>query len=299
MNPARVILAVVLLMVAAPAQAQRVMHRVRFGDTLAKISLAYYGDARHSTILRVANGFGPGRKLQPGERIRVPTTYVHTVRRATTIQTLARKLLGDSRRWPALAHFNKLKRHGRIRAKTTVVVPFTLEHLITSGETLVDLAKRYYGVERLAGLIALFNSTSNPNPKAGKRIMVPIGTVTITRRKMDRLIRARLLGLSPAQDTRANEALQESNAMLRRGEYWAVPLRVVRLLAQGQVSEGHLAEAYKLLAIAYVAVNRTELARAAFHEVLLRRPGTTLDSITTSPKVIRVLMEAREKMKGK
>ena len=287
------------LAVSTPASAQRVMHRVRFGESLADISQGYYGDKKHAQVLRVVNGFGPRRKLQAGERIRIPTTYSHTALRHTTVKKLARKLLGDTRRWPALAHFNKLGRQGQIKARTTLVVPFMLEHVINPGETLVDLAKRYYGVERLAGLIALCNSTNDPTPKPGTRIVVPLGTVRITQRKMDQLVRRRLLGLSRTQDTRANEALQESNAMLRRGEYWAVPLRIVSLLAQGQVSESHLAEAYKLLAIAYVAVNHTELARRAFHEVLLRRPGYTLDSITTSPKVIRVLMEAREKMKGK
>ncbi len=288
-----------VLAASMPAAAQRVIHRVRFGESLDAISRSYYGDQKHAAILRVANGFGPRRKLQAGERIRIPTTYTHTVRRTTTVQKLAKVLLGKTRQWPALAHFNKLGRRGRVKAGTALVVPFSLEHVISPGETLVDLAKRYYGVERLAGLIALCNDTSDPNPKPGTRVVILIGTVRITQRKMGRLIRTRLLGLSRTQDTRANEALQESNAMLRRGQYWAVPLRLVRLLASGQVSEGRLAEAYKLLAIAYVAVDRAELARKAFHEVLLRRPGYTLDSITTSPKVIRALMEAREKMKGK
>ncbi len=297
MSVTRATIVTLLLLCAAPAEAQRVMHRVRFGESLPAISRAYYGDAKHADILRVANGFGPRRKLQAGERIRVPTSYSYTVRRTTTVRVLARKLLGRVRHWPALAHFNKLGRRGRIRARTRLVVPFALEHVVVPGETLVDLAKRYYGVERLAGLIALCNGTKNPAPKAGRRVAVLIGTLRITDRKMDQLIRSRLLGLSRDKDNRATEALQESNAMIRRGEYWAVPLRIVRLLAQGQVSEGNLAEAYKLLAIAYVAVSRLELARAAFRQMLLRRPGYTLDSITTSPKVIKVLMESREKMK--
>lgn len=297
MSLSRAILVLLLLGTAAPAQAQRVMHRVRFGESLQAISQAYYGEGKHADILRVANGFGPRRKLQAGERIRVPTSYVHTVRRNTTVRLLARKLLGRVRHWPALAHFNKLGRRGRIKARTRLVVPFTLEHVTVPGETLVDVARRYYGVERLAGLIALCNGTKNPSPKAGSRVAVLIGTLRISDRKMEQLVRERLLGLSRGQDNRSTEALQESNAMLRRGEYWAVPLRIVRLLAQGQVAEGHLADAYKLLAIAYVAVNRMELARAAFRQMLLRRPGYTLDSITTSPKVIKVLMEAREKMK--
>ena len=290
----------ILLTLPAPqALAQRVMHRVRFGETLADISKAYYDDAEQVTILRLANGFGPRRKLQAGERIRVPTAYVHTVRRRTTVKRLAKQLLGDARRWPALAHFNKLGRRNRIKTGTPLVVPFTLEHLIEPGQTLQDLAQLYYKIPRLAGLIGLYNFTADPAPKPGTRVEIPIGAVQITRARMDELVRARLLGISPATRTGEREALQESNAMLRRGQYWAVPLRLVRLLAKGEISDAHLVEVFKLLAIAYVAVDRAELARRAFHEVLLRRPGYTLNPIVTSPKVYRVFEDARDKVKGK
>ena len=165
--PTRMIIVASLLCAAAPVSAQRVIHRVRFGESLAKISRHYYGDGKHAPILQVANGFGPRRKVQAGERIRVPTAYTHTVRRTTTIKKLAKKLLGDARRWPALAHFNKLGRRGKVKVRTVLVVPFTIVHVIAPGEALVDLAKRYYGIERLAGLIALCNATDDPNPKPG------------------------------------------------------------------------------------------------------------------------------------
>lgn len=285
------------LLGATPASAQRVMHRVRFGESLSDISRHYYGTPAHRGILRLANGLGLSRKLKAGERVRVPTAWTYRLKNRSTVKTAAKHLLGDTRRWPALALFNNLGTRPRLAAGSRLTVPFVLEHLVAPGQSMDEVAQLFYGDKKLAGLIALYNFTSNPQPKAGTRLLIPVGKVRILARRMEQLVQTRLLGMRRSLPSGSREALQEANAMLRRGEYWAVPLRLVRLLAQQQVSDEHLVEVYRLLGSAYVAVGREELATRAFSEVLKRRPGYALDNITTSPKVIRALEAAKSELK--
>ena len=85
---------------------------------------------------------------------------------------------------------------------------------------------------------------------------------------------------------------------MRKGDYWRVPLRLIRHLGREQSSDRHMAEIFKLIAIAYVAVNRQELAVRAFKEALLRDPGMTLNPVTNSPKVMRAFVDAKAKGGG-
>lgn len=288
---AAVLLALQLL--APPALAQRVVHRVRFGETFAGVSRHYYGTPRHASLLRQVNHLPRGRKLQPGSRIDVPTSWWHRVRRTTTVQALANALLGHRGLAPVLAHFNRI-RGRRVLAGKEVVVPYLLQHTVGPRDTVTRVAKRYYGTTRLARLIRVQNRIRGNALTAGETISVPMGHVVILRRRMERLMRQRLLGLTAEPNREVREGLQEANALLRRGEYWAVPLRLLRLLGSGEPSEAQLAEAFKLLAVAYVALDQPALARRAFAQVLRRQPDYEPDPITTSPRVIRVFLAAKQ-----
>jgi LysM repeat protein len=290
--------AVAALLASTPAEAQRVLHRIRFGETLAGVSTHYYGSAAHATILAAVNGLDPTAELRAGERLRIPTAWAHTVRRTTSIEGLARQLLGDKRRWQALALTNQLGRRKRVKAGAQLVIPFIHSHTVVQGDTYPDLARRFLGAAKYAGLIASFNFATSPKPTAGMQVELPISHVRIEERRLEDLVNQRLLGVSSLGEGEHREVLREANALLRRGEYWGVPLRLVQLLAHDQSSDGHMAEVFKLLAIAYVAVDRGDLAVKAFQEALLRSPSLNLDPVTTSPKVIRAFVDAKAKRGG-
>lgn len=290
--------ALVLLLLPHSAQAQRVMHRVRFGETLAGISQLYYGTEKHAAIIALANNGDPQQQPKPGDHIRVPTAWVHTVRANTTLNALAKELLGDSRRGPVLRHFNRRIRRNRVRAKTKVVVPFTLAHTVTPSDTPADLARQFYGSPQQAKLLLSHNLLSAPQLKPGSTIDIPIGHVRITPQRMETLINARLLGVHQNVDQQGREALQEANALLRGGDYWSVGLRLVKLLGQQISSDAYLAEVYKLLAISYVALDHSKIAVKAFREALLHQPDLSLDPVTTSPKVIRAFVDAKSSLRA-
>jgi hypothetical protein len=269
------------------------MHRIRFGDTLATISQHYYGSRAYAQLLQLANGL-PSERLDAGDHIRIPTAWHYTVRKTTTLKGLATRFLGDARRWPALAMINQLRRkRKRVRAGTRLEIPFVLPYTVSASDTFAELSQRFYGTKKYGGLIASYNFITATSPSAGTQIEIPMGKPRITKVRLEQLTNERLLGVSSEADREQREGLQESNAMLRRGEYWAVPLRLVKLLAQDHTSDALMAEVYKLLAIAYVAVDQHDLAVRAFQEALLRQPGLGLDVVTTSPKVFRALVDAK------
>ena len=287
------------LLAAAPAtaRAQRVMHRVRFGETPATISQHYYGNKAFAQVIQIANGIGSNQrpaKLTAGSYIRVPTAWVHTETKSTTFAALAARYLRDRRRWPALAMLNQIRgRRRRVKAGQKVLIPFILPYTITAGDDFTDLSQRFYGTKKYGGLIASFNFIKATRPSPGAQLEIPLGSPRIEPQVLEQLTNEQVLGLA-GEESSERERLQEANALIRRGDYWEVPLRLMQLLARGSAADdSHIAEIFKLLAVAYVAVGQPELAEKSFREALLREPGLTLDVVTTSPKVMRAFIDAK------
>lgn len=276
---------------AASASAQRVIHRVSFGETLEAIAKDYYGDAKRAEMLARVNGREMQQKLGAGDRLRIPTAWNYRVPRDTSLRDLAKRLLGQADRAVALRAFNRI--HSKVRRGRSIVVPFTLTHVAKDDDTFAEIAERYYGDPGRARLIAEYNGLKGSAPAHGAELEIPIGDVQIRPEKLRELVNQRLLGVSPATQQRQRQALQEANGLLRRGQYWAVPLRLVRMLAGAQADDQHVAEVFKLLAVAYVAIGKRELAIRAFREALLRHPTLKLDPVTVSPKVISTFVDAK------
>jgi hypothetical protein len=285
-----------LLAVPSPARAQRVVHRVRLGETLATISRHYYGTDGHAEIIALANGLEASATPRTGDTLRVPTAWTYTLRRAASVEDLARQLLGDRRRWQALVAFNKLGKKRRLKAGRSITVPFVVTYLATSRDSYAELARRFVGGVKNSAVVASYNFAVSPKPPPGSSIEIPIGHVSIDPLRLEELVNERLLGLAGGPERERREALQEANALLRSGEYWGVPLRLLKLLAREIGSDEYMAEVYKLMAIAYVAVERDDLAVRAFQEALLRQPTLGLDQVSTSPKVLRAFVDAKSRL---
>ncbi len=280
------------LLGAAPAGAQRIIHRVRFGESLAAISKYYYGSQEHATIVGLANGLDAGAPLKAGDHLRVPTAWTYTLRKAMTVDELGKLLLGDRRRGQVLAILNKLKRK-KLKAGKSLTVPFLLTHVAVSGDSYANLAKRYYGSEKHTAAISTYNLATSSKPQAGTPVEIPIAHVQLDALRLEELVSERLLGVSSQLDQEKRTALQEANALLRSGEYWAVPLRLVQALAREISSDEFTAEVFKLLAVAYVALDKGELAVRTFQEALARQPTLALDQVSTSPRVMRAFIDAK------
>ena len=280
---------------ASTGSAQRIVHRASFGDTLEAIALKYYGDKTRAWILRETNRDVQKQKLNAGHRIRVPTAWIFIAQSRTTASAIAVRALGSTRGTAAIRYFNrdKVDGKGRIRAGAALIIPFDIATKIDSASTTFkQLAKKYYGYEGASDMLRAHNGGGDPS--AGREIRIPIGNVRIRGTVMRTLINQRLLGVASSGDNADRAALQEANGMIRRGAYSRVPLRLIRAIARESPSDSHIAEVFKLLAIAYVALDEPSLAERAFAEALLRKPDLRLDPVTVSPKVIKAFVNAKQ-----
>lgn len=79
-----------------------------------------------------------------------------------------------------------------------------------------------------------------------------------------------------------------------RGRYAEVVALGNRLLGAGDLSGNRSVTIQRELAAAYVALGREDLAMQAFHIALQKQPDLELDTIRTSPKVLRALELAKK-----
>lgn len=272
--------------------AQHLLHRIHIGETLSSISQHYYKKRSFASIIAKHNNLQLNQKLRTTSRIRIPSAWIYITTRRTRLAHLARKLLGDKRKADVLQYFNpKLPKKRIIKADTEILVPFGLSHRVETSDSLSKLAKRYLGDARLARLIETYNLLKS-KPSEGSTVLIPIGHIQITKQRLRELTNRRILGIK--RDSKQQQrALIEANAALRQGDFWKVPLELIRLLASEVESDIRLVDIFKILAIAYVALNQQALAIAAFKEALLRQPNLQLSPMSTSPKVIKALHAAR------
>ena len=95
--------------VATASRAARyrdVTYRVQKGDSLDLIAAEFYGDRNDAIFIMVENKMQQPRKLNPGERLRIPVTREIRTEKGDTFESLAQRYLGDSKRAPFLAEFN-------------------------------------------------------------------------------------------------------------------------------------------------------------------------------------------------
>jgi LysM repeat protein len=272
-----------------------VIHRVRFGETLSIIAKYYYGQKGYAPLIQLENRIAGEKPLEAGQLIRIPTAWNYTVRKNMTLPHLANLLWGDNRRWHALSMANRLEPRARIRKGSKVLVPCLLTYMVTEGDTFADISRRYFGTDKYAALIAAHNFSNADRPATGTQIEIPLAHVQIDPLRLEELTNSRLLGVSSILTSETRAALQEANALLRRGDYYSVSLRLVRLLSRDQQSDGYMAEAFKLLAVSYVALGQPQLAIQAFNEALIREPSMQLDLERNSPKVIKAFNEAKKR----
>ncbi|MBW2732992.1 MAG: LysM peptidoglycan-binding domain-containing protein [Deltaproteobacteria bacterium] len=281
---------------SSTASAQRVLHRVRIGETWGSLSRHYYGTRAHAKLLGLFNG----QPATVGNYVRIPTSWTYIASRRSTLRALARKLLGNKRREKPLRAFNPhIGKRGRVAKDAKLLIPFRVPHTVRSGETYQSLAQAYYGDPNRAPLIREYNMVSGTAPSPGSTLEIPIGRIRITSAVLHELTNQRLLGVGHDQRRVDREALREANALLRRAQYWRVPLDLIRLLTRQIPSDTYVAEVFKLLAISYVALDQPALAALAFEEALLRQPSLRLNPVADSPKVIRAFVAAQQARKAK
>lgn len=287
---------------APQAQADRgFQHIVREGETLASIAERYYGDPRRETVLVAENGLTAqgGAPIVVGLRLQVPYVHFHRVEEGETWAQLARRFYGDVRRAFVLVEANRGDSQEQPPVGAELLVPYPLRHVAGQNENVSRIAKNYFGsgidhVRRLRR----FNGFRNNRLTRGQAVLIPLSDLLLS--EEGRNIIAEETGDAPnAGEVRELQAqiereLPDLVEHVRRGRYTEAVALGNRLLGARMLTGNQIVTIQRHLGTSFVALGRHDLAIQAFRAALDRQHDLTLDTVRTSPTVMRAFQRARE-----
>ena len=277
---------------------QAIIHVVRPGETLASIAERYYGDAARERVIVAENGLNnQGIGITVGMRLVVPWIANHVVRDGETWADLAIRYYGDARRSFMLMEANGATAADRPDPGAELRVAYPMRHVVAQGETVPRLTKLYYGDDGDIRVLRRFNYLRSNRLSRGRVLLVPLADLELS--DEGRSMVAEQLGtpvsggeLRRAQE-QADARIPELRQMVLDGRYAEAVGLGNRLLGTGQLSANQLVRVQRELGTAYVALDREDLAVAAFRGALERMPDMELDGIRTSPRVLRAFRSAK------
>ncbi len=268
------------------------VHIVRQGETLASIAQRYYGDPRREGVLVMENGLNAqgGVSIVVGMRLDIPTVFYHRVAQGETWAQLAEHYYGDVRRAAILVEAN-----GGSPVQPDVgaelLIPYPLRHVAGQHDTLTEVAQMYFGSPDGVATLRRFNRVRANRLQRGQIILVPLADLTLS--EDGRRLIAEETGVAPSDGAEVRAVQARIDAELpvlrdhvRRGRFTEAVALGNRLLGTGVLTGNQIVSIHRELGTAYVALDREDLATAAFREVITRQPDAELDTIRTSPRVL-------------
>lgn len=272
-----------------------VTYRAKKGDSLELIAAEFYGDRNKAIFIMVANKLEHPRKLNPGERLRIPVSRPYTTAPGDTFETIAASFLGDARRGTFLAEFNGIPIDDRIASGTELTVPFTITHTASATETIGQIAAAYFGNDKNASLIRRYNFLDKDALDKGERVVVPIFNVRLQQSKlptMDAGSRERRERQKRAQAAAAT-AIPTAKLAWRAGEFAHLRDTLAPVLPDLDfLDTAQAVDVGVLMGATYIAFDDKKSALEQFKRVLERKRDHTLSDYVFSKKVLDVWEEA-------
>jgi len=282
----------------ARAEDPYVVHMVGRSETLASIARLYYGNPQLERVLVAENGLldRGGASIVPGMRLLIPLVRFHRVLEGESWASLATHYYGSSKRAFVLIEANGSDQRGSPDIGSEILVPYAIRHVTLPSETLSHLAETYLGDRNAVSQIKRFNSITKPRLKRGQIVLIPHVGLTLSeegRRFVEQRTGQRFAG----GDTRAFQVavtskLQALNEHVRAGRYVDAIALGNRLLGPEKLSHQQTLEVYKTLAVAYTALDQSELAVNVYRAARELDPQLRLDPRTTSPRLLDVWKKA-------
>jgi LysM repeat protein len=290
------IIALVATSATASAQTDTTLnYRVQKGDTLDILAAEFYADRNDAIFIMVENKMQHPRKLNPGERLRIPVTREIRTEKGDTFESLAQRYLGDAKRAPFLADFNHRSVEESLATGTELTIPFHVTHTAAATESLASISAAYFGNSKHADELARYNALDKTSLDKGESIEIPILTVHVRDAKLPPLDTE-----SQARDKQRKEAIALAQTALPiartawlQGDFGRVKEALAQLADKSDFLDTDTAvEVDVLLGKAHVAFDDTPLAVAAFARVLARKPRYELSPNHDSPKVLEAWQKA-------
>lgn len=281
-------------------------HVVREGETLASIAERYYGDPRRENVLVAENGLTAqgGAPIEVGLRLLVPHVSYHRVTEGQSWAAIARRFYGDPRRAFVIVEANDASQNEQPAEGTELLIPYPLRHVTGQNDTLQRVAKAYYGnggrdeTRRLRR----FNNLRTNRIARGQIILVPLEDLRLSEEGRGAIEEftgaAPPAGESRELQARIDEELPQLLEHVRRGRFTEAVQLGNRLLGAQALTGNQIVTIQRELGTAYVALGRVDLAVHAFREALQRQPDMQLDTVRTSPLVMRAFQRAKQQGSG-
>jgi LysM repeat protein len=265
---------------------------VKAGDTLAGIAQRVYGRVENERILAAANGLERtgSSPIVPGARLEIPAVSYRRTSLGDSWPELATRWLGAPERAAVLAFANDSKPWLRPVDNAEVVVPYNLRLVAEDGDTLHSIAKRFFGSEKRAWMLAVYNGLKDGPLQPGQVLLLPITDLALTdagkaaaRAALDW---SGLGGERRQQQAAAAEALPTLLANVRAGRYVETVSQGVALLAGSELTTPQRAAVQRQLLEAYAALGIRGRAAEACRQWRLAAPQARLDPRELSPKLL-------------
>jgi len=270
------------------------------GDTLAVLAQRVYGRGETERVLAAANGLERvgSLPLPAGTRLEVPTVTYRRVARGETWAELGAALLGAPERGAALSFANGSKPWLPPAEGAEILVPYNLHVIAEPGDTLSSLAKRYFGSERRAWMLAEYNGQKDVALSPGQLVLLPISDLTLTEAGREAARAALELwsglgGEAREQQAAAAEELPTLLANVRAGRYVESVAQGMTLLAGSALTLPQRAAVQRQLLEAYAALGASGRAADACREWRRAAPQAKLDPRELSPKLLAACSVAR------
>lgn len=281
------------------SQAAVYTHAVQSGDTLASIAQRYYGDPTRESVLREANRLRASAEggLVAGSWLFIPTVTYHRVAKDETWRSIAVRFYGLEARAAALIEANQGSRRADPDEGAELLVPYPLRHVIAPGDTLAKIVKLYMPDDPVS-LRRLRQFNPGASIERGQVVLVPLFDLKLAgegrNEASEAFSQAAGGGSAKAAQSEVESALPE---LIRQGQSAAFAEVVAlgnRLLGLGSLTSTQVVTIQKELGVAYVALERPDLAEAAFRAALSLQPNLELDSVRTSPRVLEAFNRAKQ-----
>jgi phage tail protein X len=270
------------------------------GDTLAAIAQRVYSRGSNERVLAAANGLEQVSSipLPAGTHLEVPTLSYHRVARGETWGDLGSALLGAPERGAALAFANGGKPWLPPAEGAELLVPYNLHVIAEPGDTLISLAKRYFGSEKRAWMLAEYNGQKDVRLAAGQLVLLPIRDLALSEagREAARAALESWTGLGGERrelQAAAAEELPTLLANVRAGRYVESVAQGVTLLASSALTLPQRGAVQRQLLEAYAALGASGRAADACREWRRAAPQARLDLRELSPKLLAACSAAR------
>ncbi|GGL40775.1 alpha/beta hydrolase-fold protein [Nocardia jinanensis] len=151
-------------------------HIVVAGETLPDLSLRFYGDAELHRLIATASGIADPDGIDVGQQLIIPDFERYNILAGDTLSALASRAYGDTSLSPLIAAASRIADPDDINTGQELIIPELTRYKVLAGDTLSELASRFYGDTSFSPLIAAVNDITDPDRvDAGKVLAVFAG----------------------------------------------------------------------------------------------------------------------------